>query len=186
MESGCTDVLVWLVHSMKDINAQDYTFRWNGKRTVKTQNIAEHHAHTAQALLLLFQFYDVPQADQLEALKRAVIHDLPETFLSDIPYPAHVAYPELSEAYDAAEVDVWKTKFAELADDADITKETPVWRLVKCADRLDRYVFAMCEKDLGNSSLWVDQTLREEALAIQNLLKKLLEDYGRTGQTCSK
>ena len=167
-----------LEDELSEVNCQDSVYRWNGRSTVKIQNLAEHHGHVGQILLLLFKMLEVPEDDQLLALKRGLIHDLPEIVLSDIPYPAHVNYPELSEAYDKAEDSIWETKFSFFEDDCKLSKDLPSWKLVKCADTMDRVMFISMEKKLGNTSPWVDETYSEERQRAIKMLTDLKEHYG--------
>ena len=154
-----------------DLLDQDYVRRWNGRHVIKSQNLAEHHAHTAQYLIALFSVFDVPEDVQLEALKRAVVHDLPETELCDIPYPVHVEYPEISEAYDKAEQDVWHCKYP--LYESDVKNGSTAWLLVKTADRLDRVNFLYEETLLGNRSDYVAQSLFNEREAVEDLIVEL-------------
>lgn len=154
-----------------DLLDQDYVHRWNGRHMIKSQNLAEHHAHTAQYLIALFSIFEVPEDVQLEALKRAVVHDLPETELCDIPYPVHVKYPEISKAYDKAERDVWHDKYPLYR--SNVKKGSTAWLLVKIADRLDRINFLYDETQLGNDSDYVIQSLSDERDAVEDLIVEL-------------
>lgn len=165
-------------HSMQ-LTSQYSTYRWNGRQTIKTQNLAEHHGNVCQYLVILFEFIDVPVEDQLKALKRAAVHDLPETILSDITYPVHVRYPNLSEAYDEAENDVMHKELGFIEDALKIKHGSNVWLLEKTADRLDRLVYATYERQLGNTSSWIEETIKDEDIAFHTSLKELYKIYGR-------
>ena len=172
------DVCKIFDHGMQ-LTSQYSTYRWNGRQTVKTQNLAEHHGNVCQYLVILFEFIDVPPEDQLKALKRAAVHDLPETILSDITYPVHVRYPKLSEAYDEAEYDVMHKDLGFIEDALDIEHGSNVWLLEKTADRLDRLIYAAYEHQLGNTSPWVEDTIKDESLVFHDSLKELYNIYGR-------
>ena len=46
-----------LEESTFDLLDQDYVHRWNGRHMIKSQNLAEHQAHTAQYLIALFSVF---------------------------------------------------------------------------------------------------------------------------------
>lgn len=159
---------------------QDYVERWSGRHTIHRQNLAEHHGHVVQYCIALFTIIDIPDASQLRILKRAAVHDLPETELSDIPFPSHVKYPDLSEAYDHAEADVWKTKYADL--NVNVDKASVEWKVVKIADRLDRLHFIKNEYQLGNTTSYMSEAYHEEVKAVYALIADVLSVYKLVNQ----
>lgn len=170
MEEDCVKILLNEVEAMND---QDFVHRYSGRASIKDQNLAEHHAHTAQILLILFERFEVPEDVQLKTLKRALVHDLPETELSDIPYPSHVKYGSLSEAYDSAEKSVIEDKYGFIADCFDIDKGSDEWKLVKFADRFDRLAFMFRELSLGNKTEYFKNALSEEMHYVRDMYDEL-------------
>ena len=156
---------------------QDFVVRWQGRHTITKQNLAEHHGHVVQYCLSLFNMFDVPEHDQLLAMKRAAIHDLPETEIADVPYPTHKKFPELSEAYDKVEESVWTNKYKAFRNDVD--KGSRIWILVKVADRLDRVAFIKKEQEFGNNCEYFDNALKDEQKEISSLLARLENEYGK-------
>lgn len=92
---------------------QDFVVRYQGRRTIRQQNIAEHMAHVTQYLVLLFSMWHISESDQLLAMKRACTHDLPETETADVPFTTHRDYPAFSEEYDHVEASIWLSKYSD-------------------------------------------------------------------------
>lgn len=73
-----------------DILALGSVTRWHTLRTARAQTLAEHKARVA--LLAVWLGHRLPVAlgamDELEVLRAALLHDMPETQLGDLPNPA--------------------------------------------------------------------------------------------------
>lgn len=168
-------ILDELMEQADKLQEQDFVMRFQGRRMVHQQSIAEHMAHVTQYLLLLFSVYDVPEHDQLLALKRACTHDLPETETSDIPYPTHVMHPAFSEQYDHVEQAIWHDKYPHL--DNTLQKGSSPWKLVKVADKMDVLAYIRQEQMLGNTNDYLAEAYKEGWQKTTQLIRELSNEY---------
>jgi putative hydrolase of HD superfamily len=171
------DIVDSVIDSANEISGQAYVVRYNGKPTLHRQNLYEHHGSVAQLLLLLFKVYDVPEFEQLNALKRALTHDLPEIWLADIPFNTHVDNPHFSEAYDNSEQKILNSKLDKF--DYSVSKYSRVWHLVKAADCLDVVLFCKQEFNLGNKSDTVMSMYKQDVELAAKHLRELDSNYAR-------
>ena len=77
-----------------DILALGGVVRWHTRRTARHQTLAEHKALVA--MLAVWLAHRLPPGrfgamDELELLRAALLHDVPETQLGDLPNPAKKA-----------------------------------------------------------------------------------------------
>lgn len=94
--------------------------RFNGQRIVgERMSIAEHQYEVALYGSMFFQDHEVKKALneflghsdsysslnalELEVMKHCLVHDIPEVYTSDIPYPIKAKSPKLKEALDEVE-----------------------------------------------------------------------------------
>ena len=155
--------------------SQANTWRWPGRHTIGKQNIAEHHTVVAQLVLLILDEYNVPEEYHVQALRRAITHDLPESLTNDIPYVIKRDFPEFAKAYDLVEEHIEKSFPLPLQNS--LEKESIPWLVVKLADSLDVYLFTGLELDLGSAneemhSIYSQSQLR--VAAIEDRLQKKL------------
>jgi putative hydrolase of HD superfamily len=109
------------------------------------ESVAAHSHGTALLTLLLLDLVDEP-VDRERALAMAVLHDLPEAELGDVPTPAARHLPPgakqaaeaalLTEMTEGTPVAAsWRDLWHEYA-----AAETPAARLVRDADKLDMFL----------------------------------------------
>lgn len=157
--------------------SQKTTRRWPGRKTISTQNIAEHHSVVGQLCLLLIDRYNIPEEYHTEILRRAITHDLPEVITNDIPYVVKRDFPDFAEAYDKVENKIKEFLPEYLTTTGD--KDTIVWHVVKLADTLDVYLFTSAEVDLGTRNqviLDIHEQSVERFKEIERKLIQLLEE----------
>lgn len=88
-----------------DILATGSVTRWHTLRTARHQSLAEHKARVA--LLAVWLGHRLPLGrfgaqDELEVLRLALVHDMPETTFGDMPNPSKLAINQLETMdYDA-------------------------------------------------------------------------------------
>lgn len=114
--------------------------RWHTRTTIKTQNNAEHQWRVAIIAELIEP--TISKATLLHALT----HDCFEHLTGDIPYPVKQNNPALGFQIKGAE-----NHFAELLD---LPKPSPEEvNVVKVADRLCAFLFALQESTMGNVAM---------------------------------
>lgn len=127
---------------------------WLMRGVTNPESIAGHSQGVSFVTLLLLDLIDQP-LDRERALAMAVLHDLPEAVMGDIPTPATRHFPtgaktdaetaifaEMTAGTRSA--DRWGALWREFSD-----AETPEARLVHDADKLDMFLQAMLYQRSG-------------------------------------
>lgn len=140
---------------------------WVMRGLVGAESVSDHSFGAAFIALILAQMTEEP-VDVDKVLTIALVHDLPEAVLGDIPSPAASAFmPEAKRAAEAEIITVLLGELPQLAQWQDWWREfeerTSVeGRLVRDADRLDMLIQAhVYEQTTGNRWLeefWADAT----------------------------
>ena len=97
-----------------DVDVLRNLIRYQNCPRLINESVAEHSFYVAIMVLKLREYYNF---DLEKALKMALIHDIPESFISDVPHNIKTANPDLSAALEAAENKVIKTIFSPEAED---------------------------------------------------------------------
>lgn len=135
----------------KDLYMQSKVFRWNGRLTITSQDIAQHHAIVTQLTILILEEFKVPEKYHLQAIRRAAIHDLPEIFTNDISYVVKKSFPSFAKEYEKVEqevVDSYHPAFKK----AQVEKGSIPWLVTKIADSMDVLLFTNVEAELGSKN----------------------------------
>ncbi len=151
------------------------------------ESIAAHSHGVSLITLLLLDRIDEP-LDRDRALSMAVLHDLPEAVMGDIPTPAARHLPDGAKT--AAETGI----FEEMTAETDTTNrwqglwreftaaETPEARLVRDADKLDMFLQALLYQRSGHSEVaefWTRMDAYPWAYPISRQLLALMYDQSR-------
>jgi len=129
---------------------------WVMSNVADPETIAAHSHGTTMMTLLLLDMIDEP-LDRAKALAMAVIHDLPEAVLGDVPTPATRHMPPdckavaeagiLGDMIDGAEAaEGWRDLWEEFA-----ARETREALLVNDADKLDMFLQATIYGNNGHA-----------------------------------
>jgi putative hydrolase of HD superfamily len=132
---------------------------WAMRGMTKAESVADHSFGVTFISLILAEMVDTP-LDRAKLLTIALIHDLPESVLGDLPTPATAYFPP--EAKRGAEVKVlgdllrrlpcaerWRSWWEEFEEGTSFEG-----RLVRDADRLDMLIQAyVYEQTTGNRRL---------------------------------
>lgn len=132
---------------------------WLIRGIVHPESVAAHSYGVAFLCLILAQAVDEP-LDRAKLLTIALLHDLPESHITDIPYPAlRFIPPEAKRAGELAALDEITSdlpladEYRELWLDFEDSR-TPEGRLVRDADRLELVAQALVyEQSTGNRRL---------------------------------
>ena len=134
----------------KDIDILRSLVRYQNCHRNVNETVAEHSFYVAILVLKLREYYNF----NLEiALKTALVHDVPEVRISDIPHNIKLANPKLSDALEEAEAKVT----AEMLSDEAVALllafnhgDTPEGLACQLADILDVVLYANQEIQSGN------------------------------------
>jgi 5'-deoxynucleotidase YfbR-like HD superfamily hydrolase len=139
--------------SLSDFVDKIYTLkaltRYNNKFKIINESVAEHSYFVA---VLVLKMHDDYNFNLEEALKMALIHDIPELHLSDVTHDVKRNFPKLAQEVTNAEYVImkqkypqWFTEFKKFED-----QETVEALVVKMADNLSCVQYATAEIMLGN------------------------------------
>jgi len=131
---------------------------WLMRGVSNPESIAAHSQGVSFVTLLLLDLID-PPLDRERALSMAVLHDLPEAVMGDIPTPATRYFPEGAKADAETAIfdeittgthsaDRWGALWREFS-----AAETPEAKLVHDADKLDMFLQAMLYQRSGHGEV---------------------------------
>jgi putative hydrolase of HD superfamily len=156
---------------------------WVMRGVINAESVADHSFGVAFISLILAEMVDQP-TDKTKLLTIALLHDLPESVISDLPTPAVVHFPPGAKREAEREAlnellcrlscaEQWCSWWQEFGDGTSIEG-----RLVRDADRLDMLIQAhIYEQTTGNR--WLEEfwprsdTLPFEFAASQALYEQL-------------
>ena len=134
----------------KDVDVLRSLIRYQNCKRLVNESVAEHSFYVAVFVLKLREYYDF----NLEvALKTALIHDIPEARISDIPHNIKLANPEVAAALEKAEEKVTVDMLSEEANT--LLKsfnhgDTVEGKICQLADVLSVVLYANDEIKCGN------------------------------------
>lgn len=134
----------------KDIDVLRSLVRYQNCHRNINETVAEHSFYVAVLVLKLREYYNF---DLEKALKTALVHDIAEAKISDVPHNIKCANSLLSEALEDAECAVTKQMLSDEA--ADLMKHfnsgnTPEGLACQLADILSVILYANAELTSGN------------------------------------
>ena len=134
----------------RDIDVLRSLIRYQNCNRLVNESVAEHSFYVASFVMKLREYYDF----NLErALKMALIHDIPESRISDVPHNIKTANPNLSAALEEAENKVLNDMFypegVTLVADFNGTV-SPEGKVCALADVLSVVLYANDEIKCGN------------------------------------
>ena len=152
MEPTVTLQLLLNAHRLKCIPRTGWVMRG----VVDAESVADHSFGVAFTSLVLAELVEQP-IDRIKLLTIALLHDLPESIISDIPSPATAHFPPGSKQHAAIQAldellsqlpaaDRWRIWWQEFEQGTSVEG-----RLVRDADRLDMLIQAhIYEQTTGN------------------------------------
>ena len=164
----------------KDIDIMRNLIRYQNVHRQVNESVAEHSFYTTIFVLKLREYYNF----NLEvALKTALVHDLAEVAISDVPHNIKIANPDLSKILEDAEERVNKAKLSDEA--ANYVKNfnqgsTPEGLACQLADVLSVVLYSNAELKCGNR---VFNYIAIKAIARCKELLDKLDDIRNTAYT---
>lgn len=138
--------------------------------TVRRETVAEHSYQVAMITMKLSDKYSFNLS---HALKLALLHDVSEIWLSDIPHNVAGRFPQIAAAKASAEAQIvtellpeWQAEFDELA-----AEQSMEAKVVKLADSLQ--VLQFCESELA---LGDNRAIAKVYAECQAIVQKLTAD----------
>ena len=115
--------------------------RWHTITNAKEQTVA---AHSWGVAVIIMDLWPDSRADLFHA---ALLHDVPEQLIGDVPAPTKWAHPRLAKELDLAEESFWdmvEVKFPALTTEEQLQ--------LKTADMLELLWYCIEEERLGNKN----------------------------------
>ena len=156
-------------------------WRYAGKLKIKNENVAEHSFYTALNIIKLGNHLNLKSEDVFLAVAMAVIHDVPEYLVGDLPYEFKVANPNIMEDFDILEnalvSKTYKnTMIHSLFQAYANASENSIPRLlVDFGDRMSAWQFALREQKLGNTTEMMDTIIARSIVSVNDLYNKIKE-----------
>lgn len=156
----------------KDVDVLRSLIRYQNCPRLVNESVAEHSFFVAIFVLKLKEYYNF----NLEtALKMALVHDIPEAYISDIPHNIKKDNPELSKTLEAIEVNIMKERLSD--DAADLLNQfnngtTPEGLACQLADIISVVLYAHDELAVGNSNF--EKIAKKALIRVNEVLNKLI------------
>ena len=134
--------------------------RYQTAPRVSQETVAEHSFFVAAYVLKLNDYYEF---DLLKALQTAILHDVSEVFISDVPHPIKKAFPLINDELNKAENEVNKKFISEefsnnLEEFNNLS--SPEGIMVALGDILSVVSYSKYEITLGNSKYMKDVLMK--------------------------
>jgi 5'-deoxynucleotidase YfbR-like HD superfamily hydrolase len=152
-----------------------FVLRWHARQTTRQETLAEHHffvARDVRAIAAMLRHLCIAQPDIAVCVDMALLHDEPEKLTGDVSGQVKRDYPEIKKHLNGIEEDMIKGPlYADLPPRVAADYITANMRIlhpapddleaqiVKYADKVEAYMFALTEVRVGN-------TLMQEVLGL--------------------
>lgn len=130
--------------------------RYNHRVRIKDESVAEHSYFVSLFTILICHKLQVNDGETLNALTYALIHDIPEIEISDIPHSVKSLNPELKRIIFDLEYDAIKKilpSFTDILFKCESGQMERVKAIVDLADVLSVLQYCALERRLGNTTL---------------------------------
>lgn len=148
--------------------------RYQIAHKITRETVAEHSFFVASYILKLHDYYNF---NLEKALNMGLLHDFSEVFISDVPHPIKMAFPDINKQLEKAEYEMNEKYISkEFADNLEeFNNLTSVeGKIVNIADILSVISYSKYEVSLGNSQYMKD-VLNRGLMRIKDALD-LVED----------
>ena len=144
--------------------------RYNNTARIKDETVLEHTAAVALIVLDLSNKY---KFNVDKATKFALVHDILESEISDIPFNVKKNYPELAKSIQQVESEAM-SKFSPMIQSllCALDESSTERKIVKFADIISCKLYAEMEVSLGNNN-YMKKVLEETNVRISDFEKEL-------------
>lgn len=149
--------------------------RYNNRHRIHNEDLAQHSFMVAYNILKIAYNYNIPKEETYKACAMAIIHDLEETYTSDIPHDCKVKYPKLKEVLTEIEQDFIDNEMPEVKElfDEYSRGEGLAVSLVELGDAISVLQYVNRELIHGNKHIDMQIIKNEVSLRIVKLFEKL-------------
>lgn len=164
-----SDQFIMIMSSMK---------RYNNRIRIKDESLAEHSFYVAYNVMNIGIDLEIDEQIIHKAVAMAIIHDVPESYTSDLPHDCKQNYPELREILNTVEMEFMKKKmpkFLKYYEEHESAEKTICSRLVELGDAVSVLQYCTREIELGNQTDDFKVILHEIHFRIFKLYNELVE-----------
>mgnify|MGYP003131752567 CR=1 FL=1 len=145
--------------------------RFNNTPTIHKETVAEHSYFVVAFTKILCDEFKLSKEDKTTAIEMAIVHDIPEILVSDIPHNVKKAFKPIKKAIQDCEFIAAKELLTE--HEQRLFKEfeeqkTKISLIVKLADILSVICYSSREANLGNEYM---RKINKDATKIYNDVK---------------
>lgn len=152
--------------------------RYNNRPKIRRENVSEHSFYVATNVIKICYQFNIPDEIKLKSLELAIVHDIPEAFLGDVPYTTKRDNPMLAEMLEKAELYELGKNMPEFYDayvkyvNGEKSDSLPSV-IVKLADTISVLQYSNNEIELGNTSKAM-KTINDDAkIRVSVMIDKL-------------
>lgn len=150
--------------------------RYNGRFRLKDESIAEHSFYVAYNVIEICKQYNLSDNIKSKALEYAVIHDIPEVYTSDLPYPIKRDNEDLSVILEKVELKYMEESMPTMYDaflELQSNKESIEHIVLKLADTISVVQYTAREITLGNRSEEMKDIHEDSIERVEKFIEKL-------------
>ena len=136
-------------YNREQLHIMSNLVRYNNEIHNHSENVAEHSFYVAVYAMEICNILEVSDEIKLNCIQLALIHDIHEIELSDIPHNVKAKIPELSKICDEYEKKYNEEHFPNIKNEG-ISK-----LIVLIADCLSVYQYSLNEIQVGNSGRFI-------------------------------
>ncbi len=172
-----------------------FILRWHARQTQRQETLAEHHYFVTKDAMIIAQalrYHRIANPDLFRVMRLAMVHDAPERHSGDISGEAKRHYPALKAYLRELERHIIeKVLYQELPEEiarfyrsdtmaVSQDEDSIEVEVVKYADKLEAYLFAVTEVEQGNTLMReVVENVQEELDLLQwDWLQELRKQTG--------
>ena len=154
--------------------------RYNNRPKIRKENVSEHSFYVATNVIKICSKFNICESLNFKALYFAIVHDIPEAFLGDVPYITKRDNPQLAEILEKAELEELQRNMPEFYNaylryvQGEKNMSIPS-TIVKLADTISVLQYSNNEIELGNTSKAMKE-INDDAKNRVCLMIKRLED----------
>lgn len=153
------------VYRLKDV------IRYNTRKVIKHESVAEHCFNVAVITLALCDKAGLSEKEKCAALIKALLHDMPEMDYNDITHDVKTKL-NLQPLLKQYEDDFYKKEFPEYYDLMSKGDEL-VNTIVEYADVLSVMQYIKNEKEIGNCSTDIDEIMSSTVVRLKEIKEKM-------------
>lgn len=136
--------------------------RYNHRHRIHNESVASHSFFVSLFCLKIFSKINLPKVMERTILIKAILHDVPEVYTSDIPHDVKKSFPAIKQELEKIEniyyESNWNNYMEEIQDNHKL-----IFYIIKLADCYSVQQYCLNEIRLGNNSKDI-QSIHEDSI----------------------